>query len=73
MSVGRYYSKVLSDTQVKSLLAGKKTLVKGMTSKSGKKQDVYITPGEVVSYSYTRKDGTQAGGYQWKFNTEYVK
>lgn len=73
MSIGRYLNKTLTDTQVKSLLAGKKTLVKGMTSKAGKQYDVYITPASVESFSYTKKDGSTASGFQWKFDSEFPK
>lgn len=74
MSVGKFLSKSLSDSQIKSLLAGKKTLVKGIISKStGREYSAYITPESVEPYSYTKKDGSVASGYQWKFNVEYPK
>lgn len=44
MNVNRVMGKVLSDDQVESLLAGKKILLKGLTSKAGKKYDAYIIP-----------------------------
>ena len=74
MSVGKFLSKSLSDSQIKNLLAGKKTLVKGIISKStGREYSAYITPESVEPYSYTKKDGSVASGYQWKFNVEYPK
>ena len=39
MNVSRIMGVSLSDEQVSSLLAGKKTLLKGLTSKAGKKYD----------------------------------
>lgn len=73
MSIGKYMGKALTESQIKSLLAGKKTLIKGLTSKAGKVYDIYITPDGVEQYSYTKKDGSIANGYQWKFVTEFPK
>lgn len=74
MSVGKYLNKALNDGQIKSLLAGKKTLVRGLVSKStGKTYDIYITPESIEPYAYTKKDGTKAEGFQWKFATEFPK
>lgn len=73
MSVGKYLGKTLTDAQIKNLLAGKKILVKGLTSKAGKTYDINITPVGVEPYSYTKKDGTTASGFQWKFETEFPK
>lgn len=56
----------LSDGQVESLLAGKKTLLKGLTSKAGKKYDAYIIPSGTEEYHYT-KDGEEKSGVQFKF------
>lgn len=71
MTLGKYRGKALTDSQIKSLLAGKKVLVKGLTSKDGKSYDVNITPDGVESFSYTKKDGSTVGGLQWKFVTEF--
>ena len=73
MSIGKYMGKTLTDSQIKSLLAGKKTLIKGLTSKAGKSYDAYITPESVEPFSYTKKDGSTASGFQWKFVTEFPK
>lgn len=74
MSVSKYMGKALTDTQVKSLLQGKKVLVKGLVSKStGKTYDIYIKPKSVEPYSYKKTDGTEVKGYQWSFETELPK
>ena len=59
--------KVLTEEQVKNLLAGKKTLLKRLTSKAGKKYDAYIIPEGTEEYSYT-KDGE----VQYKFTMEFL-
>lgn len=42
MNVSRIMGVALSDEQVKTLLSGKKILLKGLTSKGGKKYDACI-------------------------------
>ena len=70
MNVSRIMGVALSDEQVESLLAGKKTLLKGLTSKAGKKYDVYIIPSGTEEYHYT-KDGEEKSGVQFKFVMEF--
>ena len=72
MNVSRIMGVALSDEQVESLLAGKKILLKGLTSKAGKKYDAYIIPEGTESYSYT-KDGEEKSGVQYKFTMEFPK
>ena len=60
----------LTDEQVEKLLAGKKTLLKGLTSKAGKKYDAYIIPNGTEEYHYT-KDGKEKSGVQFKFVMEF--
>lgn len=72
MNVNRIMGKVLTEEQVESLLAGKKTLLKGLTSKAGKKYDAYIIPEGTEEYSYT-KDGEVKSGVQYKFTMEFPK
>ena len=62
----------LSDEQVTTLLAGKKILLKGLTSKAGKKYDVYIITTGTEEYRYT-KDGEEKSGVQFKFVMEFPK
>lgn len=72
MNVSRIMGVSLSDEQVSSLLAGKKTLLKGLTSKAGKKYDAYIIPNGTEEYHYT-KDGEEKSGVQFKFVMEFPK
>ena len=72
MNVSRIMGVSLSDEQVESLLAGKKTLLKGLTSKAGKKYDAYIIPNGTEEYHYT-KDGEEKSGVQFKFVMEFPK
>ena len=70
MNVSRIMGVALSDEQVENLLAGKKTLLKGLTSKAGKKYDAYIIPSGTEEYHYT-KDGEEKSGVQFKFVMEF--
>lgn len=71
MNVGRAMGTVLSDTQIKKLLEGKKILVKGLTGKKGS-YDAYLIPEGVEDYSYT-KDGKEIKGSKYKFKMEFPK
>ena len=71
MNVGRAMGAVLSDSQVKSMLEGKKTLVKGLKGKKGS-YDVYLIPEGIEDYSYT-KDGKEVRGSQYKVRLEFPK
>lgn len=72
MTVSRIMGVALSDEQVTTLLAGKKILLKGLTSKAGKKYDAYIIPTGTEEYHYT-KDGEEKSGVQFKFAMEFPK
>lgn len=69
MNVSRALGVQLSDTQVKSLLAGKKILVKGLKGKKGN-YDAYLIPESIEDFSYT-KDGKEIKGSQYKFKMEF--
>ena len=69
MNVGKALGVTLSDTQVKSLLQGKKILVKGLKGKKGS-YDAYLIPESVDEFSYT-KDGKEINGFQYKFKMEF--
>ena len=69
MNVGRALGVTLSDSQVKSLLQGKKILVKGLKGKKGS-YDAYLIPESVEEFSYT-KDGKEIKGFQYKFKMEF--
>lgn len=72
MNVSRVMEAALTDEQVKALLAGKKILLKGLTSKAGKKYDAYIIPNGTEEYHY-RKEGQEKSGVQFKFALEFPK
>ena len=69
MNVGKALGVTLSDTQVKSLLQGKKILVKGLKGKKGS-YDAYLIPESVQEFSYT-KDGKEIKGFQYKFQMAF--
>ena len=69
MNVGRVMGAALTDSQVKSLLDGKKTLVKGLNGKKGS-YDAYLIPEGVTEYSYT-KDGKEIQGFQYQLKLEF--
>ena len=69
MNVSRALGVQLSDAQVKSLLAGKKILVKGLKGKKGN-YDAYLIPESIEDFSYI-KDGKEIKGSQYKFKMEF--
>ena len=69
MNVSRALGVQLSDAQVKSLLAGKKILVKGLKGKKGN-YDAYLIPESIEDFSYT-KNGKEIKGSQYKFKMEF--
>ncbi len=69
MNVSRAMGATLTDSQIKSLLEGKKTLVKGLKGKKGS-YDAYLIPEGIEDYSYT-KDGKEIKGSQYKFKLEF--
>ncbi len=71
MNVSRAMGTALSDRQFKSLLEGKKTLVKDLKGKKGS-YDTYLIPEGIEDYSYTR-DGKEIRGSQYKFKLEFPK
>lgn len=71
MNVGRAMGAVLSDSQVKSMLEGKKTLVKGLKGKNGN-YDAYLIPDGIEEYSYV-KDNETVKGTQYKVKMEFPK
>ena len=71
MNVSRAMGAALTDSQVKSMLEGKKTLVKGLKGKKGS-YDAYLIPEGIEDYSYT-KDGKEVKGTQYKVRLEFPK
>lgn len=74
---GMVFSKAMGATlttpEVKSLLAGKKILVKGLKNKSGKVYDAYLKPVGTEEFSYTGKDGNTKKGYKYQFDISFPK
>ena len=72
MWVGQWEQR-FSDTQMKSLLEGKKTLVRGLKGKKGS-YDAYLIPEGIEDYSYNqRRKGNQRFAVQiqeWNFHRE---
>ena len=73
MSIGRAFGKELTEEQVKDLLEGKKIFVEGIKSKKGGTYNAYLIPDGVREYPYTKKDGSQATGYEYNFKMEFPK
>ncbi len=71
MNVSRAMGVALTDSQVKSMLAGKKTFVKGLKGKKGS-YDAYLTLEGIEDYSYT-KDGKEIKGSQYKVKLEFPR
>ena len=69
MNISRAMGAVLTDSQVKSLLEGKKTLVKGLKGKKGS-YDAYLIPEGVEDCSYA-KDGKEIRGFQYRVKLEF--
>ncbi|MCI9541041.1 MAG: DNA topoisomerase 3 [Lachnospiraceae bacterium] len=72
MNISRVMGVLLTDTQVKDMLAGKKILLKGLKSKAGKSYDAYVVPSGTEKYHYM-KDGEEKSGVQFKIVMEFPK
>ena len=70
MNVGRAMGVALTDAQVKSLLEGKKILMKGLKGKTEKTYDAYLIPEGLEDFAYT-KDGKEIKGTQYRFKMEF--
>jgi DNA topoisomerase-3 len=73
MSLGRAMGVTLTEKEVKSLLEGKKILVKNLRAKSGKTYDAYLEPNGIEDFSYTDKNGNERKGSQYKFDMSFPK
>ena len=71
MNISRAMGAVFTDSQIKSILEGKKTLIKGLKGKKGS-SDAYLIPEGVEDYSYT-KDGKEVKGSQYKVKVKFLK
>ena len=66
MGIAKYYSMPFTDSQVKSLLDGKKILMKGLEGRDGKPYGLFLEPAGIEGYSY-EKDGKQFHGFRFAF------
>ena len=71
MMLQKAMGKTLTDNQIKNLLMGKKTLVKGLTGKKGS-YDAYLIPKGIKDFTY-QKDGKSINGKQFEFDMEFPK
>lgn len=70
MSVSRYYSTLFTDSQVKSLLAGEKIVLKGLEGRDGKPYDLCLEPVGIEEYCY-EKNGKTIRGSRFVFHKSY--
>lgn len=70
MNVAKYYSAQFTDSQVKSLLDGKKVLLKGLMGRDGKPYDLCLEPAGIEEYSY-EKNGETVSGYRFSYKKSY--
>lgn len=70
MNLAKYYSTLFTDSQVKSLLDGKKILLKGLKGRDGKPYDLCLEPAGIEEYSY-EKNGETVSGYRFSFKKSY--
>jgi DNA topoisomerase-3 len=73
MVFGRAMGATLTENEVRSLLEGKKILVKNLRAKSGKNYDAYLQPNGIEEFSYTDKNGKEHKGSQYKFDMSFPK
>jgi DNA topoisomerase-3 len=73
MVFGRAMGAALTEKDIKSLLDGKKILVKNLRAKSGKTFDAYLEPNGIEDFSYTDKNGNERKGSQYKFDMSFPK
>ena len=71
MSLQKAMGAALYDKQVTDLLSGKKVLVKGLKSKTGKTYDAYLAPLGTENYSFTDKEGNMKKGVRFKFDVSF--
>ena len=69
MNVSRVLGVPLTDSQIKSMLEGRKILAKGLKGKKGC-YNAYLIPEGIEDYSYT-KDGKEIKGSQYKVRLEF--
>lgn len=70
MSVSGYYSTLFTDSQVKSLLAGEKIVLKGLEGRDGKPYDLGLEPAGIEEYCY-EKNGKTIRGFRFVFHKSF--
>ncbi|MCR4657286.1 MAG: hypothetical protein K5770_13845, partial [Lachnospiraceae bacterium] len=73
MRFGKAMGADLTEEQVRDLLEGKRILLKGLTGKSGKPYDAYLTPKGIRGFSYTDKNGKEVSEYQYDYEMDFPK
>lgn len=74
MILGKLMGVDATEAQVKAILEGKKVYVKGIKKKDGSgTYSAYLTPEQIVDCNYTKKDGTEVYGKQFKFKIDFPK
>lgn len=73
VNVSFAFGKKLSEKEIDSLLAGKRTLVRNLKSKKDTTYDAYLTVTGTEDYSYKAKDGTEKQGTRLTFSVEFPK
>ena len=71
MVVSRAMGITLNDSQIKNLLAGNKTFVKGIKGKSGP-FNAFLIPDGIADYSYINAKGTEVTGTRYKIRLEFT-
>ena len=73
MWLNRAMGAMLSFEDAKKVLAGEKIFLRHLKNRAGKEYDAYLTPLEVVEFSYTDEDGEEVNGYQYKYEMKFPK
>jgi len=74
MQLGRARGKLLTESQVKTLLEGKSITLRGLKKKNGEgKYDIILKPTGTEPFSYTNKEGKEVSGMQFAFETSFPK
>ncbi len=70
--IGKVFGAEITDEQKIALLGGEEILVEGIISKrTGKPYSVYVKANGLREYQYTKKDGTEATGWDSKLERRF--
>lgn len=74
-NLGKVFGKMLSEEEVKAVMTGEETLLKGCIHKNDegeeKKYDMYVKAVDIEEFPYQKKDGTEATGIRYKYETRF--